>query len=283
MFLQFIDKKSRLNDKTRFETTNRSSFTVIKTILIPMKTLIPSSKTILSLLMGMFVTITIAGKTHNRVFGSEMETFNAVYKGEFDLILPKNNQNEKLPVYIVLPGGVGTKKYPNFKKDFIIPGIEHMQGIVFSPKISWKRPDKKALEHIIIDFINAARNSYPIDDKKIVLIGYSNGALQSIKLVKDNDHLFSALIVVASNFEVSDKINTPIYVVHGTKDRYFSIKKAYKNVNAAKDLGCNITFVVAEGKNDYGAAQYVNELNDSMAQIENNIWSQSVEYTDQSF
>ncbi|WP_159099209.1 dienelactone hydrolase family protein [Aquimarina spinulae] len=248
-----------------------------------MKTLIPSSKTILSLLMGMFVTITIAGKTHNRVFGSEMETFNAVYKGEFDLILPKNNQNEKLPVYIVLPGGVGTKKYPNFKKDFIIPGIEHMQGIVFSPKISWKRPDKKALEHIIIDFINAARNSYPIDDKKIVLIGYSNGALQSIKLVKDNDHLFSALIVVASNFEVSDKINTPIYVVHGTKDRYFSIKKAYKNVNAAKDLGCNITFVVAEGKNDYGAAQYVNELNDSMAQIENNIWSQSVEYTDQSF
>ncbi|WP_106794652.1 dienelactone hydrolase family protein [Aquimarina sp. Aq78] len=246
-----------------------------------MKTLFLSSKTILSALIGMFVSLTITGKTNNSILGSEMKTFKAVYEGEFDLILPENNQNEKLPVYIVLPGGVGAKKYPNFKKDFIIPGIRNKQGIIFSPKISWKRPDERALEQIVIDFVNAARSSYPIDDKKIILIGYSNGALQSIKLVKDNDHLFSVLIVVASNFKVLDKIKTPIYVVHGTKDRYFSIKKAYKNVNVAKDLGCNITFVVAEGKNDYGAAQYVDELQESIMQIENNIWSQNVEYTDQ--
>jgi predicted peptidase len=243
-----------------------------------MKTFFFFSKTTFSILVGMFITLTIIGKPCDNTPNLEMKIFNEMYKGEFDLIVPENKKNKKLPVYIILPGGVvKDKKYENFKKEFIIPGVEKAEGIIFSPKISWKRPETAALEKIVIDFIMAAKNSYHIDDKKIVLIGYSNGAMQSIKLTENNDHLFSVLIVIASNFNFLNKIKTPIYIIHGTNDRYFSINQASENVSIARGLGCNITFVVAEGKNDFGAAQYVCELNDSIIEIENSIWSQRVE------
>ncbi|KAA1247892.1 hypothetical protein [Aquimarina sp. RZ0] len=238
-----------------------------------MKTLKPSFKIKFLFLFSICLSFITTANTIDDRQGLEMAIFNSIYNKKYDLVIPKNITDKKLPLYIVLPGGLGTKNYTKFRDSLILPGLKNKKGIVFSPKISWKRTNQKALENIIVDFITVARKTFSIDTEKITLIGYSNGAIQATKLGKSKSFLFSSIVLMASNFKFSSKIKTPIYIIQGTKDRYFPIKKAYKSVSYAKEIGCDITFIVAEGKNDYNPSQYKSELKDLTTWLENTIWN----------
>jgi len=211
----------------------------------------------------------IANKNINDV---AVDVFNSIYKNQYDLYIPDHAKNEKLPLYILLPGGVGEKHFDRFRDSLIVPGLAYQKGIIFSPKISWKRPDQKLLENILIDFIAIATKEYPVDRNKITLIGYSKGAIQATKLIQQKSYLFSAVVLMVSNLKITRKIDIPIYIIQGTKDRYFSIKKAHKAISYAESLGCNITFNIAEGKHDYDPTQYKSELNDLTHWLQKNIW-----------
>ncbi|MDY8134051.1 alpha/beta hydrolase [Aquimarina sp. 2201CG5-10] len=200
-----------------------------------------------------------------------LDIFESMYHDQYDLYIPNKVDNKKPPLYIILPGGVD-EKYISFRDSLIVPGLKDHQGIIFSPKISWKKPDEKLLENIITDFISTAIKAYSIDQNKITLIGYSNGAIQATKLAEQKGYLFSTVVLMVSNFNITKKIETPIFIIHGTTDRYFSLKKANKAYTLAKKIGCNVTFLKAEGKNDTPPSQYKNELRELTRWLENNIW-----------
>lgn len=186
--------------------------------------------------------------------------FNAHYQGKYDLYIPQNKIDKSIPLYVVLPGGLGAKRYEKFRDNFIIPGTDDKRGIIFSPKISWKKANINKLERIIKDFITVAATQYNIDPNNVTLVGYSNGANQAIKIAEENADLFSEIILVASNFKIEQKLETPIHVIHGTEDSFFSIRSAKESVSIAKEAGCDIKLTIAEGKNDFGASQYIPEL-----------------------
>ncbi len=210
--------------------------------------------------------IFISNASWSHTIPQTLEAYNTIYSDAYDLIIPENDQNIKLPLYIILPGGVGKKKYTNFRDQFIRPSIND-KGLIFSPTISWKNCNAKKLEEAITSFISVATNTMNVDPNKIIIVGYSNGGMQGLQLAKDNAPLFSNLVLISSTFKITDTLTTPIHIIHGTRDRYFSIRKAQRAADKATALGCDITFVAAQGKTDYKAAQYIPELSAYVSQF----------------
>ncbi len=192
-----------------------------------------------------------------------INTFTAIYEGQYDLFIPEHQEGEKLPVYIVLPGRVGKRNYGHFRNSLLFPALSKRKGIIFSPRISWIRPDIEDLHNIITDFISVARNTYAIDQQQITLIGYSMGADQATLLAQDKGFLFSSVILMATNLNITQKITPPLYIIHSPLDRYFPIKKVHKNITHAEALGCSITFIRAEGKHDHPPTEYISELREA--------------------
>jgi len=77
---------------------------------------------------------------------------------------------------------------------------------------------------------------------------------------------------MASNCKVNEKIDIPIYAIQGTEDTFFPIKKARKRISEAKKLGCNITFIEAQGKTHLKACEYQDILKTSIPWLENEVW-----------
>ncbi len=190
----------------------------------------------------------------------------------YDLTIPKIYKNKKAPLFIVLHGGVGSKNYTKFSSCLVVPGLKDSEGFIFSPSGAWRTWTFDYLEKRILDFITLAKKHWPIDPNKIVLVGYSNGAIAGWQYAKDHSNIFSAMILMGSNCKVREKLNIPIYVIHGTKDNFFPIKKVRKRIIEAKRLGCDITFVEAEGKTHIKACEYTDVLKSSISWLNTEVW-----------
>ena len=189
----------------------------------------------------------------------------------YDLTVPQIRKGDKAPLFIILHGGVGSKNYTKFSECLIAPGLKDAKGFIFSPSAAWRTWTLHYLEKRILDFIYLAKKHWPIDPNKIVLVGYSNGAIAGWKYAKDHSDIFSAMILMGSHCKVKEKLNIPIYVIQGTKDKLFPIRKVRKRISEAKKLGCNITFIEAEGKTHIKACEYKNTLKTSNLWLKNNV------------
>ncbi|GAA0726840.1 hypothetical protein GCM10009430_34300 [Aquimarina litoralis] len=192
---------------------------------------------------------------------------------KYDLTIPKIKEREKVPLFIVLHGGVGSKNYTKFSNCLVTPGLQDAGGFVFSPSGAWRTWTLDYLEKRILDFIDLAKENWPVDPNKIVLVGYSNGAMAGWKYANDYKDIFSAMILMGSNCKVEEKLEIPIYVIQGTKDKFFPIKKVRKRITEAKALGCNITFVEAEGNTHIKACEYKDILKTSIPWLQNEVWN----------
>lgn len=191
---------------------------------------------------------------------------------KYDLTIPEIKDGKKVPLIIVLHGGVGSKNYTKFSDCLVVPGLKETGGFIFSPSGAWRTWTLDHLEKRILDFIELAKQHWPIDPTKIVLVGFSNGAIAGWKYAKTYEAIFSAMVLIGSPCKVKEKINIPIYVIQGTEDKFFPIKKVRKRIAAAKKLGCNITFVEAEGKTHLKACEYKEILKTSIPWMENVVW-----------
>ncbi|WP_188111988.1 dienelactone hydrolase family protein [Aquimarina sp. RZ0] len=191
---------------------------------------------------------------------------------KYDLTIPKIRKEEKVPLFIVLHGGIGSKNYTKFSNCLVVPGLKDAGGFIFSPSGAWRTWTLDHLEKRILDFIELAKKYWPIDPNKVVLVGYSNGALAGWQYAKKYSSTFSAMILMASNCKVEEKPDIPIYVIQGTEDMFFPIKKVRKRIAAAKELGCDITFVEAQGKTHIKACEYSEVLKSSIPWLENKVW-----------
>ncbi len=106
---------------------------------------------------------------------------------------------------------------------------------------------KKQLEK----FLNSCMTRYPIDPRKLVVLGFSQGGAMAYQLALSDPERFAALVVLSSwlSEEVIDAVkppascqNLPTLVQHGSEDGLIEVARARESVEILRSLRVPVTY-----------------------------------------
>ena len=102
------------------------------------------------------------------------------------------------------------------------------------------------------DFLDACLGRYPIDPKKLVLLGFSQGGVMSYGLALSNPERFAALAVLSSWLpkELIPEVSTsneairslPTLVHHGSQDQLIEVQRARDSVEQLRAFRVPLTY-----------------------------------------
>ncbi len=128
------------------------------------------------------------------------------------------------------------------------------RGYAWFPIKMGGTPDRNAIEdagRMATEFLNTALQKYPVDRKKLVMLGFSQGGMMAYRLAVRNPSKFAALIGVSTYFppELKTEVNDPAalevlptLVQHGRADDMIEITRARSSVEELRSLKVPVTF-----------------------------------------
>jgi phospholipase/carboxylesterase len=127
-------------------------------------------------------------------------------------------------------------------------------GYAWYPMSNAGAPDVEAMlsqQKKLQAFLDECLKSYPIDPKKLVVLGFSQGGVMAYSLALANPERFAALAILSSwlpkellpRLNVTDAVQSlPTLVQHGTQDPMIEIARARSSVETLRHLRVPLTF-----------------------------------------
>ena len=127
-------------------------------------------------------------------------------------------------------------------------------GYAWYPMSNAGAPDVEAMlsqQKKLQAFLDECLKSYPIDPKKLVVLGFSQGGVMAYSLALANPERFAALAVLSSwlpkellpRLNVTDAVQSlPTLVQHGTQDPMIEIARARSSVDTLRQLRVPLMF-----------------------------------------
>ena len=127
-------------------------------------------------------------------------------------------------------------------------------GYAWYPMSNGGPPDVEAMltsQRKLQTFLDQCLQAYPIESKKLVALGFSQGGVMSYSLALPNPERFAALAVLSSwlpkelvaRLNVSDAVQSlPTLVQHGTQDPMIQVDRAHTSVEMLRELRVPLTF-----------------------------------------
>jgi phospholipase/carboxylesterase len=144
------------------------------------------------------------------------------------------------------------------------------RGYAWFPIRMGASPDRTAIDdanRMVTELLNTALQKYPVDRKKLVVLGFSQGGMMAYRLAVRNPSKFAALVALSTFFppDLKDEVNDaaalealPTLVQHGRADEMIEITRARASVETLRSLKVPLTFreydcgheITAEGLQD---------------------------------
>jgi phospholipase/carboxylesterase len=127
-------------------------------------------------------------------------------------------------------------------------------GYAWYPMSNGGVPDVEAMlsqQKKLQAFLDECLKSYPIDPKKLVVLGFSQGGVMAYSLALANPERFAALAVLSSwlpkellpRLNVTDAVQSlPTLVQHGTQDPMIEVARARSSVETLRQFRVPLTF-----------------------------------------
>ena len=109
-------------------------------------------------------------------------------------------------------------------------------------------PAIRAAREELVAFLDAALNRYPVDPKKLVALGFSQGGVMAYALALQNPERFAALVALSSWLPAEvftdppTAQNLPTLVHHGSNDQMIDVQRAHLSVEKLRDWRVPVTF-----------------------------------------
>ena len=128
------------------------------------------------------------------------------------------------------------------------------RGYAWFPIRMGSTPDREAIEdagRAATEFLNTALQKYPVDRKKLVVLGFSQGGMMAYRLAVRNPSKFAALVAISTVFPAELKAEArepesleklPTLVQHGRADDMIEITRARASVETLKSLKIPVTY-----------------------------------------
>lgn len=201
----------------------------------------------------------------------------------FRIVVPEGaSDTSKRPLIFNLHGGA-SNLVPDAHKSsscLLDSGFDVLNPYIISPNSNGQLWYEQANQSQILALLELASTYLSVDTQKIALTGFSDGGNGSFFFAKYFPTLFSAAIPIATSFNPAstngnvDKINIPIYAIHGSDDQLFPIDITQGYINQLITAGTNIQFITATGLNHYSScSEYLTYLQDAAVWL-TAIWNQ---------
>jgi phospholipase/carboxylesterase len=127
-------------------------------------------------------------------------------------------------------------------------------GYAWYPMSMGGPPDVDAIlssQKKLLDFLDECVKRYPIDPKKLVLLGFSQGGVMAYSLALAHPKRFAALATLSTwlpkelvaHMKVSDAVQSlPTLVQHGTQDPMIEVIRARDSVEQLRELRVPLTY-----------------------------------------
>jgi phospholipase/carboxylesterase len=178
-----------------------------------------------------------------------------ICNGKFLMICPQGPLETPIG-----PGAVGYAWYP-----MTMGGPPDVAAILSS---------REKLHH----FLDACLNRYPIDAKKFVVLGFSQGGVMAYSLALSNPERFAALAVLSSwlpkelipELSIKEAVQSlPTLIQHGSQDQLIEVQRARDSVETLRALRVPLTY----REYDMGHEITPRSLNDLSAWLEEKVLS----------
>jgi predicted peptidase len=190
---------------------------------------------------------------------------------EFYLTCPDHTSQAKFPLVMALHWAGGGEDFDRFHRCLAMPGFSEVPAFIISPDANndvWYS-DKNS--KMILDLVNLAKQHWPVDENKIIVMGYSSGGMGAWYFTSKHANIFSAGIPMAATFKPQTKIDVPIYVIHGEKDELFDVQMTQVEIETATAYGSEVFLSVEPSYSHYMACEYVGALKEGVAWIMNKL------------
>ena len=127
-------------------------------------------------------------------------------------------------------------------------------GYAWYPMSLGGPPDVAAIlssQKLLKDFLDECLRRYPIDPKKLVVLGFSQGGVMAHSLALANPERFAALAMLSSwlpkellpRLNVNDAVQSlPTLIQHGTQDSMIEVARARSSVETLRELRVPLTY-----------------------------------------
>jgi predicted esterase len=193
----------------------------------------------------------------------------------YAISLPELTQDETVPLVIALhfSGGEGL----SFLERLMIPGLSELNAIIIAPTA----PDGSdwtltRTTDMIAELVELAILNWPVNPKKIIVVGYSMGGFGAWELMSSHPELFSAAIPIASSpRDWIDTISTevPIYAIHPEFDEGIPLNRVEEEIQQLKDREANVQLVVAIDTDHYDFDLMISYLYETMDWLKYSVWA----------
>lgn len=152
-------------------------------------------------------------------------------------------------------------------------------GYAWYPMSMGGPPDVDAIlssQEKLLDFLDECVKCYPIDPRKLALLGFSQGGVMAYSLALANPERFAALAVLSSwlpkellpRLNVTDAVQSlPTLVQHGAQDPMIEVDRARNSVEQLRELRVPLTY----REYDMGHEIRPRSLSDLSAWLEENV------------
>lgn len=188
----------------------------------------------------------------------------------YTLCLPSSLSKEK-PAPLILGLHYGGQVTPFYGKDFlkflVEPALRELGAILVAPDCPGKGWDNPSSETAVMSLLEQIMKDYRIDGQRIIVTGYSMGAVGTWYLVSKHPGLFSAAIPVSGIPQkeiMLAKVNTPFYVIQSQDDQLFPIQSVRNFVRESQSKGLSIHLEVVSGIGHYEYTRFFQALRDAV-------------------
>lgn len=167
---------------------------------------------------------------------------------DFVISVPQEIGSDTVALIMCLHGGSGSTHPIEYMKCLPVRAFSDKKVILLGPRGGrWGLEEDEAR---ILKLVEFAKIYWPIDPKKIVVTGYSQGGLGSMFFATHHPETFTAAIPMATNFSEACPV-IPVYVINGANDTFHDIGEVRQNAQR-----CGAFLKAMEGLSHYDACHF---------------------------
>ena len=195
---------------------------------------------------------------------------------KYVISVPEVAQGVKVPLVVTLHYGGKSGDYygESMVTDFTGPAVAGLNAIVIAPDSlvgdDWDLPVNSA--HVAF-LTRSVAKSYPVDDKKILITGFSAGGIGTWYVASKSPGLFTAAIPVAGDpKDNATGWKLPVYAIHATADEVVRIGATRRVIGELAGRGVDAKLnEIGGGVTHYETAKYAPAMRDAVTWLDT-VW-----------